>query len=118
MDSTVKQLWVDALLSGEYTQGRNRLRTPDSWCCLGVLADVYVRCDCDTTVWELTDDQFNAGYYNLVSGEGVKVYDGYGLPDNVTVWAHLSEGDIETLARMNDQGYSFEEIVATITDTL
>jgi hypothetical protein len=40
------RLWVAALRSGEYKQGRNRLRLEDpvtgeiTWCCLGVACDV------------------------------------------------------------------------------
>ena len=33
--------WIDALRSGEYTQGTRRLRGDGTYCCLGVLCDVY-----------------------------------------------------------------------------
>lgn len=49
MNPEVKTLWVQALRSGEYPQGKGRLnRThsltdmqPTGYCCLGVLCDVY-----------------------------------------------------------------------------
>ncbi len=33
--------WVKALRSGEYTQGRKKLRRGDTFCCLGVACDLY-----------------------------------------------------------------------------
>ncbi len=45
MNPEVKKLWVDALRSGEYQQGRDYLMmtTPDGieYCCLGVLTELY-----------------------------------------------------------------------------
>lgn len=40
IDEDVKARWVEALRSGEYQQGRRRLRTGGAYCCLGVLADL------------------------------------------------------------------------------
>jgi hypothetical protein len=42
--SELKKLWIEALLSGKYKQGRSRLATPTEtgihYCCLGVLCEV------------------------------------------------------------------------------
>lgn len=45
MNKTIKKKWVKALRSGNYKQGKERLRTTKTdgssyYCCLGVLADV------------------------------------------------------------------------------
>jgi hypothetical protein len=41
MDAYLKKKWVEALRSGKYKQGQQRLRTTDDcYCCLGVLCDV------------------------------------------------------------------------------
>ena len=40
MTKELKKKWLDALRSGEYTQGRGRLRYANQYCCLGVLCDV------------------------------------------------------------------------------
>lgn len=40
MNRGVKAKWLDALRSGRYEQGFNRLRTGDKYCVLGVLEDV------------------------------------------------------------------------------
>lgn len=40
----VKEKWVAALLSGDYTQGHNMLRDYDGgYCCLGVLCDLAAK---------------------------------------------------------------------------
>jgi hypothetical protein len=36
----LKNRWVAALRSGEYEQGRLKLKVDDKYCCLGVLAEV------------------------------------------------------------------------------
>ncbi len=47
MDKIIKAKWVEALRSGEYKQGKGVLRGSDmtkpTYCCLGVLCDVYKR---------------------------------------------------------------------------
>lgn len=42
-DPAIKQLWLDALESGEYTQTKGKLHTDAGYCCLGVLCDVAVK---------------------------------------------------------------------------
>ncbi len=42
MNPEIKSLWLAALRSGTYSQGRERLRgEADSFCCLGVLCDIH-----------------------------------------------------------------------------
>ena len=41
MNQQIKQLWVNALRSGEYKQATGRLRKNDGYCCLGVLCDLH-----------------------------------------------------------------------------
>ena len=43
MNHEVKEKWVKALRSNEYTQGKNYLNCGDKYCCLGVLTDLYVK---------------------------------------------------------------------------
>lgn len=41
MDSIVKRKWIEALRSGEYSQGKESLRDGNgNYCCLGVLAEI------------------------------------------------------------------------------
>ena len=39
----IKKLWVKALRSGKYKQGRNALCHAGRYCCLGVLCDIAVK---------------------------------------------------------------------------
>lgn len=41
MDEQIKQDWIGALKSGEYTQGTHCLNNGTGMCCLGVLTDLY-----------------------------------------------------------------------------
>ena len=71
MNKELKEKWLTALRSGEYAQGNGALRKPgdakDSFCCLGVLCDIY-----DPSGW----------YHG--SHEGAAVTYGFGLHERVT----------------------------------
>lgn len=91
--TSLKARWVAALRSGEYEQGRCRLRSHDDhYCCLGVLCAVV-----DNDKWIKTDE--SKGYYH--SGGST-----IGL-----AYAYLTGFVINTLMGMNDgQHKSFKEI--------
>ena len=65
MDPELKKKWIEALRSGKYKQGKNRLHRAEdnSYCCLGVLCEVA-----GFEKRESTDERGNA----------------YKLPDGVT----------------------------------
>lgn len=57
MDPFVRDIWVEALRSGAYPQGRYKLRSAeDHFCPLGVLADIATTMD--VTFWERLDGQW------------------------------------------------------------
>jgi hypothetical protein len=59
MNRELKQKWINALRSGSYIQGRNRLRNLDnSFCCLGVLCDIV-----DNSKWERGKYQYIYSYH-------------------------------------------------------
>ena len=72
-----RSLWVEALRSGEYQQGRSALCEGGQYCCLGVACEVYQK-----HVGDL-----------LVEGSDQKRYDGEfaGLPDKVAEWLDISK---------------------------
>jgi hypothetical protein len=43
MDAEWKRKWVEALRSGKYKQGKHQLTDGDTFCCLGVLTDLYIK---------------------------------------------------------------------------
>ena len=55
MNPEVKQKWIDALRSGKYEQGSEKLRSVSGYCCLGVLCDLYAQ-EHDTQ-WEFRGNE-------------------------------------------------------------
>jgi len=85
MNPEVKELWLAALRSGEYKQGRQRLRTDDEFCCLGVLCDLAVKAGAvdgfDDGGWYLPDDVATwAGLED--AGSGVRIDENWALIDH------------------------------------
>lgn len=65
MNPELKAMWIAALRSGEFDQGRGKLRNDNGYCCLGVLAviqgaalDYMVQ---DSVELELDGKDYNAG---------------------------------------------------------
>lgn len=126
MKPEIKKLWVDALRSGEYKQGRSSLiryemnTIPDipneeelktaKYCCLGVLCDVY-RKEVGKNLWHR-----------------IAFDDGFGvLPKCVIEWAGLElpnprvkiKDKIESLTELNDHlRLNFKEIADVIEKQL
>lgn len=105
MKKTVMKEWVTALRSGKYKQGRHQLKTSkNEYCCLGVLCKLSGL----------------AKFNKLESYLDADV----ALPEQVMKWAGIkdSEGKLpkaiknddgsksKSLAQLNDNGASFEEI--------
>lgn len=121
MKPEIKKLWVDALRSGEYKQGRCFLRSKDNrWCCLGVLSELY-RIVTGNGKW--LDYQTDVYILNINSLEAGSL-----LPRVVAEWAGLK---IEADGRLqgcllgeqcatfyNDRGYTFEHIADLIEEYL
>ena len=123
MNTEVKQKWIDALRSGKYDQGSEKLRSVNGYCCLGVLCDLYSKEQ--GTEWEFrglreTNLQPQDYWYFEDQSEF--------LPDSVKEWAGLPVGnpsvrvDVteeddendwfynDEIANLNDSGYTFNEL--------
>lgn len=123
MNKEIKKIWTDALLSGEYTQGKHRLhsREAETYCCLGVLCDLAVK----HGVTEMREV-----YGDFQYGTGSNEYDWSDkvLPGSVTEWAGLEDdnpdvinpqdGTGSCLAELNDVGFTFEQIAKIIEEEL
>lgn len=113
MNPEIKKLWVEALRSGAYNQGKNRLRNLNNeFCCLGVLCDLHAKAHGND--WTYEDGQIRYVTY-LTQGSA--------LPQPVTNWAGISlyghydgdEGNFNSLTRLNDIfGFTFNEIADVI----
>jgi hypothetical protein len=115
MNVNVKEKWVKALRSNEYTQGKNYLNCCGKYCCLGVLTDLYLK---ETTQeWEEPNAR-------------IKAFDGRTcvLPKIVQQWAGLYSdlgdeiivnGEPASLVGCNDSlGLNFNEIADLIESQL
>jgi hypothetical protein len=119
MHQHIKKLWVDALRSGSYQQGRNHLRRGDTYCCLGVLCDLHDQSQ-NRTGWSKDDE------LPLCTYLGCDVL----LPPTVRKWAAITRRTLDTpffltdvsveskLSLMNDRGASFDEIADFIEQNL
>ncbi len=118
MKEEISKKWVAALRGGEYKQGTGALRrTDNSFCCLGVLCDLYMK-DTNQELWEEPVCRGHPKYY---------MYGKTGdLPDMVRGWAgirystpHLPRSvapfndglTYTSLIAVNDRlNYSFDQI--------
>jgi hypothetical protein len=118
MNPQVRDLWVAALRSGDYKQGRGQLRKNDRYCCLGVLCDLH-RIETGLGKW-IVDT-----YKTDKSAAGIRDY----LPQTVVQWAGLEERNSSVdsflretnptvngnaLSRLNDDGSTFAQIADLI----
>ena len=117
MKKRVKDLWIEALLSGEYKQTQGYLRTNEGFCCLGVLCDLANKEGVGR--WGKEGEEIitanRTAYPFAVSEESGSAWM---LPPEVRKWAGMksSNGSLfeESLSRANDAGHSFEDIACVI----
>jgi hypothetical protein len=92
--------WIAELRSGNRKQYKNQLKKDESYCCLGVLCDLY-----DNSKWN----------YNLYSING-KDNDLNYPPPEITDFIGTNKDFIRILGRYNDEGKTFPEIADIIEE--
>jgi uncharacterized protein YeaC (DUF1315 family) len=135
MNPQVKQKWIDALRSGKYEQGSEKLRGANGYCCLGVLCDLYAQEH--NTQWEFrgydeNGDETNPHPMDYWYFEDRSEF----LPESVMDWAGLKtpnpsvrvycedSDDEDTryytdeIANVNDSGYTFNDLSKIIQEQL
>jgi len=119
----VKKAWVEALRSGEYKQCTGQLRRGDSYCCLGVLCNLYEESHQDCN-WSEESDWSEEGdcFYFVLYEEDADPAMSY-LPEKVVEWAGLDSSDPHyddygTLSGLNDEGAPFTLIADVIEGNL
>lgn len=129
MNPEIKKQWNAALTSGEYEQGKQRLRTDDDkYCCLGVLCNLAVKAG--VAKWERrtpTDYSTGISGWHCVSIDGT-ASNATTLPYFVQEWAGLEDENPivsagvgalqESLAELNDQGIPFDAISELVKEQL
>lgn len=121
MKPEIKQKWIDALRSGEYSQTSQSLKDSQGFCCLGVLCDLYLNEEPNPNgFWK--DDAF---YYDNSYGD---VWSEEYLPEPVMDWAGLNDDNPRVwsngvdksicISDLNDMGTSFSQIADVIEKQL
>ena len=109
MNQEIKELWIKALRSGKYKQTTGKLKSIEgSYCCLGVLCDLYTE---KTGIGKWKENTYHTRFDfddNNCNVEGL-------LPKNVMLWANLDHSDPilkngRYISFINDRGATFEEI--------
>lgn len=98
MDEQIKTEWVKRLRSGDYKQGMGSLNADNKFCCHGVLCEIAVENN-------IIEPPVDIGHYVMAYGE----YSGM-PPITVRRWARLGDFEVTQLAKLNDKGWSFNEI--------
>lgn len=83
--------WVSALRSGEYQQASGRLRTPQGWCCLGVLTDLAIKKGLIDAEWHEDPTQGYSAWSVLWRDHGLRHYIGQTLPDDLDKMVGLAD---------------------------
>lgn len=110
MKPEYKEKWIKALESGAYDQAQMRLKSPQGWCCLGVL------CELVEPNWETTQ---HGSKGNPRTSDGIQIgLSGILTPQGLEFFG-LTHDEMEKAYDLNDvKGYSFPQIAAWIRETL
>lgn len=133
MKKEIKEAWLEALESGKYQQTTGALCHKgvhvDTFCCLGVLSDLYVQSHPDVT-WTTFSQPFDTAR-GIPMVLNIDPTNRDTLPAQVMEWAELNgpdpsvdisqvldlypdENDEVGLAQINDSGRSFSQIAEII----
>lgn len=115
MKTEIKGLWIEALRSGDYVQGRDCLKatTADgtTHCCLGVLCEV-------ADIPFIEEDKNRYGVDYAIKGDADGFNNDAFLPVNLLKEFGLTNEQQIELADMNDGGMTFSEIADHIEQNL
>lgn len=112
MKKKVKKLWVEALRSGNYKQGKYGLKREDEFCCLGVLCDLHAKEN--SRNWEpIPYDKFEM-YGGQTAILPVVVRKWAGLDQSVPVLKSPKDDSTLDAVVLNDGGATFAQIADLI----
>ncbi len=119
MNKEIKEKWLTSLRSGEYQQGRTKLRDiNNNYCCLGVLCDLYRK---ETNNGEWDSKAINGDYHFKI--KNTHRCSAITLTEQVFEWAELPSSNPElmlinektNLILLNDElKYDFNQIADLI----
>lgn len=108
-----RALWVAALRSGKYKQGKQLLNRDGEYCCLGVACEVAM--EHGLALDKVVD--MGSTFYNGSSGvapqelqDWLGLINSTGRIKDALAFGGGGVGSIVSLVEMNDTGYTFEDI--------
>lgn len=118
VNKEVLRAWVAALRSGEYQQTNGTLRRDNAFCCLGVLCDIAPNMEWSEEgaryIGEhVAPDKKVTSPVLLPYGVSYETF-GWGLRDPVLEIVCQEGQKYCSLAELNDQGFTFEQIADLI----
>lgn len=129
MNKAIKKQWVDALRSGDYSQGKHCLQDENNnFCCLGVLTDLYIKSHRHSLIeWskDISYENDIPNYPALLPVDGKsptsepRQFEAERLPDIVAEWSGFNpafEYNNMDLEDINDDGVTFDEIANIIEE--
>lgn len=109
MKKKIADQWVAALRSGDYKQGKNRLRNVrDEFCCLGVLCNLHAQAHPEIAARQ-KDPKYYMGETGVLSGE-VAVWAGMKSSEGRFYSKKLLTPACDSLTGANDSGVKFPDI--------
>lgn len=133
MNEDIKKEWVRRLRSKDYKQGQNVLRHeplngPTEYCCLGVLCEIAVEAGIAERTGLPGSDEFDdllrvVNYKTVLDDREtelpLEVYQWAGLPDDNPCVNYVDPeygSQRDSLAELNDGGYTFEQLAMLIEE--
>lgn len=113
LDVTEKAEWITALRSGIYPQGKNKLRKDGKYCCLGV------KCEIDPRVVRTGSRDYGYGLEKSSSNLPLPYAKLLGISRIGSFYIYFTAFDKQyystsTLANLNDEGCTFNQIADVI----
>jgi hypothetical protein len=112
MKTELREAWEDSMLSGLFPQGTDALNDHGYYCCLGVLCETAIELGMPVERYEHEGDCEGFCSYG-VKGEN---RDMSMLTDGLLELFDMSKDDANRLAKANDGGTKFKEIVNMVLD--
>jgi hypothetical protein len=125
MKPEIKEMWIEALLSDDYQQGRHHLCQDNndgskSWCCLGVLTDLAIKNGVSVDIERFLDDSNVYTFDNESETLPLAVKEWSGIDTGSGQYSHPNIDDDDaltcSLAEDNDAGLMFDELVEIIRE--
>lgn len=124
MNPEVKHLWLNALRSGDYEQGREKLRNDkDQYCCLGVLCEIYRKKVSGVDLWcaDESDHKYTIFGQPAYISASVKEWAGLDSIDpkvEAETESHYPAVEIELTSLNDDFKWDFSQIADAIEKSL